>query len=204
MTSSSPARCAPRQALWRAWTDPELLKEWWCPKPWTTDVRAFDLRPGGAFHTFMRGPDGGTSDNPGCFLEIVPEARIAFTSMLAGGWRPQVPWLGFTAIVTMADDDAGCRYDARVMHPDAATRERRGTRVLRRLEHLHHAARRIRGRAALKAGERTVRLHAVARAPRIPEGSTTTRRHPACTVARIPREATCCTCTRIRPGSAGT
>ncbi|AOJ90200.1 polyketide cyclase [Burkholderia sp. MSMB0856] len=115
---------APRQALWRAWTDPELLKEWWCPKPWTTEVRAFDLRPGGAFHTFMRGPDGGTSDNPGCFLEIVSEARIAFTSMLTGGWRPQVPWLGFTAVITMADDPAGCRYEARVMHPDAATRER--------------------------------------------------------------------------------
>ncbi|TES75158.1 polyketide cyclase [Burkholderia cepacia] len=115
---------APRHALWRAWTDPELLKEWWCPKPWATEVRAFDLRPGGAFHTFMRGPDGGTSDNPGCFLEIVPESRIAFTSMLAGGWRPQVPWMGFTAVVTMADDDAGSRYEARVMHPDAATRER--------------------------------------------------------------------------------
>ncbi|RKU00554.1 polyketide cyclase [Burkholderia sp. Nafp2/4-1b] len=115
---------APRHALWRAWTDPDLLKEWWCPKPWTTEVRAFDLRPGGAFHTFMRGPDGGTSDNPGCFLEIVPEARIAFTSMLTGGWRPQVPWLDFTAIITMTDDTAGCRYEARVMHPDAATRER--------------------------------------------------------------------------------
>ena len=59
---------APRAAVWRAWTDPVLLKEWWCPKPWATEVRAFDLRPGGDFHTFMSGPDGGTSDNPGCFL----------------------------------------------------------------------------------------------------------------------------------------
>ncbi|KVD26821.1 SRPBCC family protein [Burkholderia ubonensis] len=115
---------APRATLWRAWTDPELLKAWWCPKPWTTEVRAFDLRPGGAFHTFMRGPDGGTSDNPGCFLEIAPEARIVFTSMLTGGWRPHTPWLAFTAIVTLSDDDAGCRYEARVMHPDAATRDR--------------------------------------------------------------------------------
>ncbi|MCW0134176.1 SRPBCC domain-containing protein, partial [Burkholderia pseudomallei] len=73
---------------------------------------------------FMRGPDGGTSDNPGCFLEIAPEAHIVFTSMLTGGWRPHTPWLGFTAIVTLNDDDAGCRYEARVMHPDAATRDR--------------------------------------------------------------------------------
>ena len=49
---------APRALVWKAWADPQLLKEWWCPKPWTTEVRAFDMRPGGAFHTFMRGPDG--------------------------------------------------------------------------------------------------------------------------------------------------
>jgi uncharacterized protein YndB with AHSA1/START domain len=78
---------APRAALWRAWTDPQLLKEWWCPKPWTTEVRAFDLRPGGAFYTFMRGPDGGSSDNPGCFLEIVLQQKIVFTSMLIGDRR---------------------------------------------------------------------------------------------------------------------
>ncbi|KAI3590882.1 Ligand-binding SRPBCC domain protein family [Cupriavidus sp. U2] len=114
---------APRSALWRAWSDPALLKEWWCPKPWTTQVRGFDLRPGGNFHTFMQGPDGGTSDNPGCFLEVVPQSRLVFTSMLTGGWRPHKPWLGFTAIITMDDDPGGSRYVARVMHPDDATRD---------------------------------------------------------------------------------
>ncbi|MBI5012663.1 MAG: SRPBCC domain-containing protein, partial [Methylocystis sp.] len=49
----------PRARVWRAWTDPEILKEWWCPRPWTTEVRAFDFRPGGGFHTFMSGPEGG-------------------------------------------------------------------------------------------------------------------------------------------------
>ena len=115
---------APRAVLWRAWTDPQLLKEWWCPKPWTTEVRAFDLRPGGAFYTFMRGPDGGTSDNPGCFLQIDPHSRIVFTSMLVGGWRPGTPWMGFTADITLADENEGTRYVASVMHPDQATRDR--------------------------------------------------------------------------------
>ena len=115
---------APRAKLWKAWTDPALLKEWWCPKPWTTEVRAFELRPGGAFYTFMKGPDGGTSDNPGCFLEIVPQQKIVMTSMLTGGWRPATPWLAMTAIVTMADESDGTRYVATVMHPDAATKER--------------------------------------------------------------------------------
>lgn len=115
---------APRAKLWKAWTDPALLKEWWCPKPWTTEVRAFDLRPGGAFHTFMQGPDGGESDNPGSFLDIVPERRIVMTSTLLGGWRPATPWLPFTAIVEMDDEGDATRYVATVMHPDKQTRDR--------------------------------------------------------------------------------
>ena len=115
---------APRATLWKAWTEPALLKEWWCPKPWTTEVRAFDLRVGGAFHTVMQGPDGGMSDNPGSFLEIVPQSRLIFTSMLLADWRPATPWLAFTAIITMDDEADGTRYVATVMHPDKATRDR--------------------------------------------------------------------------------
>jgi uncharacterized protein YndB with AHSA1/START domain len=115
---------APRAALWRAWTEPDRLKEWWCPKPWVTEVRAFELRPGGAFHTFMSGPDGGSSDNPGCFLEIVPGERIVSTSMLLGGWRPATPWMAMTAVITFADEAGGTRYTATAMHPDAATRDK--------------------------------------------------------------------------------
>jgi uncharacterized protein YndB with AHSA1/START domain len=114
---------APRAALWRAWSEPELLKAWWCPKPWVTEVLAFDLQPGGAFHTLMKGPDGNTSDNPGSFLEVVPQSRVVFTSMLIADWRPATPWLGFTAIITMIDEGTGSRYTAKVMHPDAATCE---------------------------------------------------------------------------------
>lgn len=118
---------APRSALWRAWSEPDLLKQWWCPKPWTTEVRAFDLQAGGAFHTFMRGPDGESSDNPGIFLEVVPQSRLVFTSMLTAGWRPAKPWLGFTAVITLADEGEGCSYTARVMHPDDETREQHET-----------------------------------------------------------------------------
>lgn len=113
---------APRAKLWQAWSNPTLLKEWWCPKPWTTEVKAFDLRAGGAFHTFMQGPDGGTSDNPGIFLEVVPQSRLAFTSLLLPGWRPASPWMPFTAVITMADEGSGTRYVAQVMHPTEAVR----------------------------------------------------------------------------------
>jgi uncharacterized protein YndB with AHSA1/START domain len=107
---------APRARVWEAWSNPKHLAQWWCPKPWTTEVRAFDFRPGGDFYTFMRGPDGGTSDNPGCFLEIVPQERIVWTSMLTGGWRPAKSWLPMTAIFTLAEEGAGIRYTARCLH----------------------------------------------------------------------------------------
>lgn len=115
---------APRATVWRAWTEPELLKQWWCPKPWTTEVLAFDLRAGGAFHTLMTGPDGGVSDNPGSFLAVLPQTRIVFTSCLLADGRPATPWMPFTAIIDLADEDGSTRYTATVMHPDHATRDK--------------------------------------------------------------------------------
>jgi len=114
----------PRELVWQAWSDPAHLKEWWCPKPWTTEVRAFDLRPGGAFHTFMRGPDGGTSDNPGAFLEVVPQSRLVWTSALLEHWRPAAdPWMPMTAYINMSDEGEHTRYVATVLHKDKATRD---------------------------------------------------------------------------------
>ena len=49
---------APREKLYRAWTEPELLKQWFAPLPWTTPRVELDLRPGGANYFVMRGPDG--------------------------------------------------------------------------------------------------------------------------------------------------
>lgn len=120
---------APRARVWEAWANPKHLAEWWCPKPWTTEVRAFDFRPGGDFYTFMRGPDGGTSDNPGCFLEVVPHERIVWTSMLTGGWRPAKSWLPMTGIFTLAEENGGTRYSARCLHmnpEDAQKHEKMG------------------------------------------------------------------------------
>jgi uncharacterized protein YndB with AHSA1/START domain len=117
-------RSSPRPALWRAWTEPGLLEQWWCPRPWTPQVRAFDPRPGGAFHTFMQGPDGGSSNNPGCFLDLAPRSRLVFTSMLQADWRLAAPWLAMTAVITMVDEGPGTRYVATLMPPDAATKDR--------------------------------------------------------------------------------
>ena len=115
---------APRALVWTAWTDPKHLAKWWCPKPWTADVVKLDLKPGGAFHTIMHGPDGEEFDSPGAFLDVVPQSRIVFTSALAEGWRPVSDGgLPMTAIITMADEEGGTLYEARVLHADRAGRE---------------------------------------------------------------------------------
>ena len=114
---------APRAKVWRAWSDPDILEQWWRPRPWVTEIRGFDFRAGGAFHTFMSGPDGGASDNPGVFLEVVPMERIVWTSMLIEGWRPATPWIGMTGVFTLADEGAGARYSARRLHMDDADRK---------------------------------------------------------------------------------
>lgn len=115
----------PPAAIWKAWSDPAHLQHWWCPKPWTTEVLAYDLRPGGAFHTRMSGPDGEVSDNPGSFLVVEPGARLVFTSALAADWRPAVDsWMPMTACIDIAPDGAsGTRYTATVLHRDLAGRE---------------------------------------------------------------------------------
>jgi uncharacterized protein YndB with AHSA1/START domain len=67
---------------------------------------------------------GGVSDNPDCFLDVEPQVRIVFTSMLTGGWRPASPWLAMMAIFTLADEGSGTRYVARVLHKDSADSQR--------------------------------------------------------------------------------
>jgi uncharacterized protein YndB with AHSA1/START domain len=56
---------APREKVFRAWTDPELLKQWFAPLPYTTPVAELDVRPGGANLVIMRDPDGNDLPNRG-------------------------------------------------------------------------------------------------------------------------------------------
>ncbi|XXU71553.1 SRPBCC domain-containing protein [Sorangium sp. So ce1151] len=55
--------------MFKAWTDPELLKQWFAPEPFTTPVAELDLRPGGANLIVMRDPQGNEYPNQGLYLE---------------------------------------------------------------------------------------------------------------------------------------
>ena len=81
----------PPALVWAAWTEPEHLKQWFTPAPWTTTDCAIDLRPGGLFHTVMRSPEGASHQNFGCYLEVVPTARLVWTTAMRAGFRPAPP-----------------------------------------------------------------------------------------------------------------
>jgi uncharacterized protein YndB with AHSA1/START domain len=112
---------APPAKVWKAWSTPEHLAKWWIPAPIECKVVKLDLRPGGGFETLMR--EGGEEFKPhleACFLDVVPEQRLVWTTALAEGWQPIEPWLALTAIITFAVDGKGTRYSARVLHKSPA------------------------------------------------------------------------------------
>src|SRR3979409_1181583 len=79
---------APREKLYRAWTDPTLLKQWFAPLPYTTPVAELDVRPGGSAFIVMRGPDGKDLPNHGVYLEVVPNQRLVSTDAYTQAWEP--------------------------------------------------------------------------------------------------------------------
>lgn len=114
----------PPALVWRAWTEPELMKKWFVPRPWTLKEVELDLRPGGAFNFTMRSPEGEEFPNTGCVLEVVPKTRLVFTEALGPGFRPIPSEMPFTAIVSITPHNGGTRYVATAIHLDPAGRER--------------------------------------------------------------------------------
>ncbi len=119
---------APRATLYRCWTEPELLKQWFCPRPWTTPVVELDVRPGGSNYILMRGPNGEESPNRGVYLEVVPNSKLVVTDAFTKAWQPSAkPFL--TIVVTFADEAGKTRYTARALHwseEDRRTHEQMG------------------------------------------------------------------------------
>ena len=67
---------APQELVFKAWTDPKLMAQWWGPKYFTNPVCVLDVRPGGAILIHMRGPDGTIFPMKGEFIEIAPPERL--------------------------------------------------------------------------------------------------------------------------------
>src|SRR5215510_15164345 len=79
---------APPEKVFKAWSDPELLKQWFAPLPFTTSVAETDVRPGGSSLIVMRAPDGTEFPNRGVYLEVVENERLVFTDAYINAWEP--------------------------------------------------------------------------------------------------------------------
>ena len=113
---------APREKLFRAWTDANLLKQWFAPVPWTTPLAELDVRPGGASLIVMRGPDGNEFPNRGVYLEVIENERLVVTDAYTKAWEPsEKPFM--TVVLTFEDVGGKTRYTARVHHWTVADRE---------------------------------------------------------------------------------
>jgi uncharacterized protein YndB with AHSA1/START domain len=117
--------------VWRGWTDPATLMQWFCPRPWTVVDCELDLKPGGIFRTVMQTPEGlRMPPMSGCYLVVEPERRLVWTTALGPGFVPNTlppvgAGLNFFVTAELRFDPlpgGGTRYQATVWHPDEAAR----------------------------------------------------------------------------------
>ena len=113
---------APREMLYRCWTEPALFKQWFAPKPYATPLAEMDVRPGGSSLIMMRGPDGQDMANRGVYLDVVPNERLVLTDAFTEAWQPSAkPFM--TVILTFEKQGEKTLYTARVRHWTVEDRE---------------------------------------------------------------------------------
>lgn len=108
--------------LWRGWTDPSVLTQWFTPKPWITTEAEIDPTPGGIFRTVMCGPNGERNEGAGCVLEAIEYQKFVWTSALTPGFQPvtaSTDGFLFTVILEFAPVHNGTLYKATARHATA-------------------------------------------------------------------------------------
>ncbi|MET3586207.1 uncharacterized protein YndB with AHSA1/START domain [Pseudorhizobium tarimense] len=117
------------EKIYKAWTTPELLKQWFCPVPWKVTEANLDLRVGGRCNIVMEGPKGEVVPNEGVYLELVENEKIVTTDAFTEGFVPQEkPFM--VATVLLEELPGGrTRYTAKALHwseEDKKTHEQMG------------------------------------------------------------------------------
>jgi uncharacterized protein YndB with AHSA1/START domain len=115
---------APRERVWKAWTNPAEVKRWWGPKTFTTPVAEIDLRIGGKYVSAMRAPDGKEYWSTGVYREIVPLRKLVLTDSFADPKGNVVPatYYGMSAeipremLITVTFEDLGGKTKMTLRH----------------------------------------------------------------------------------------
>jgi uncharacterized protein YndB with AHSA1/START domain len=106
---------APRELVWRMWTEPEHIRHWWGPRGFTNTIQEMDVRPGGTWKFFMHGPDGTAYRNEITYNEVVPLERLSYSH----GPSPK-----FDVFVTFHDEGGKTRVEMRSVFESAALRNK--------------------------------------------------------------------------------
>jgi uncharacterized protein YndB with AHSA1/START domain len=110
------------EKVFRAWTEPELQKQWFAPLPWIISKVEAEVRPGGSTLLVMQSPEGAEFPNRGVYLEVVKNQRLVFTDAYSEAWVPsEKPFM--TVIITFDEVDGKTKYTARARHWTLADRE---------------------------------------------------------------------------------
>jgi uncharacterized protein YndB with AHSA1/START domain len=75
---------APRELVFKVWTDPAHVAQWWGPHGFKTTIQEMDVRPGGHWRYSMRGPDGNDYPFDGAYIEVVEPERLVFDGTIHG------------------------------------------------------------------------------------------------------------------------
>ncbi|MFI5143108.1 MAG: SRPBCC family protein [Thermoanaerobaculales bacterium] len=112
---------APRELVWKAWTEPAHVVSWWGPRGFTTTIEEMDVRPGGVWAQVMHGPDGAHYPNKSVFKEVVRPERIVFSH---GGGRQGGPGTRFESTWSLTALGEQTRVTIHMVFPSAAEREK--------------------------------------------------------------------------------
>ena len=109
---------APRELVWKVWTEPEHIGQWWGPKGFTTTTYAMELKPGGVWRFVMHGPDR-DYQNKITYLEVLKPERLVYRH----GGDKEVEPVNFHVTVIFTEQGGKTRIDMRMVFPSANARD---------------------------------------------------------------------------------
>jgi len=69
---------APKELVWKVWTEPEHIRQWWGPNGFTNTIFQMDVKPGGVWDLIMHGPDGTDYKNKSVYKEVVKYEKLVY------------------------------------------------------------------------------------------------------------------------------
>ena len=116
---------APRDLVWKVWTEPEHVARWWGPNGFTTTTERMEVKPGGVWRFVMHGPDGRDYQNRISYDEVVPPERLVYRHGGDGG-EPEdrgLEPISFRVTVSFTEVGRKTRVDMRMVFPSPQARD---------------------------------------------------------------------------------